>query len=182
MFAIVHEYTHAVVDHIKFRYSYDNKYPLVELPSMTSELIAGDIINCYYTNLGEEVRNYLLASVSSLNQFAKELLKADEFLSTHTLDNDEQLKYNINYFSKKSKELKMSLSNRLQLENICYLIPFIYSVELYNLYNKDKELFLYDMDKIITMENSDNYYEELKRLGLVPNQNMRKHVERIKRG
>lgn len=182
LFAIVHEYTHAVVDRIKFRYSYDNKYPFVELPPLTSELIAGDIMRSYYTNLDEEIENYYIGSVASLHDYADEIIKVKRFIDTFSIDDDEQIKYNIEHYTNNAERLKNPITNKLQLENICYVVPFIYAVELYFVYIVDKELFQYDINKIITMDNCSNYYEEIKKLGLTPNKNMKKFVESIKRG
>ena len=38
------------------------------------------------------------------------------------------------------------------------------------------------MNKIITMDNCQNYYDEVKKLGLIPNQNVNKFIQNIKRG
>lgn len=182
LFAIVHEFTHAVVDRIKYRYSYDSKYPLVELPSLTSELISSDIINSFYTNVKEEVKYYLGGSMASLHVYAGDIIKIKNFLETHTLDNDDQIQHNIKYLTNKSVRTKEALTDKILLENICYVVPYIYAIELYYLYSKDHELFQYDMNKIITMDNCSNYFEELKRLGLVPNQHTKQFIHTIKRG
>lgn len=182
LFSIVHEYTHAIVDRIKYRYSYDNNYPFVELPSITAELIAKDIIKAYYTNVNEEIKNYFIGFIASLNEYAKNILLAKKFLDTYSLDDEEQIEYNLKHFAKSSKRNSSSFTDKLQLENICYVVPFIYAVELYYIYLSDTELFQYDMNKIITMDNCSNYFNEVKKLGLVANQNTNKFIQNIKRG
>lgn len=182
LFSIVHEYTHAIVDRIKFRYSYDNKYPFVELPSLAAEMIAKDMIKNYYTNISGEIKNYFVGSVASINEFAKNILMAKKFLDTYSLDDEEQIKYSLNYFTNFSKRKSNALINKLQLENICYVVPFMYAMELYFIYLNDVELFQYDINKIITMDNCSNFLEEVKKLGLVPNQNTNNFIQNIKRG
>ena len=182
LFSIVHEYTHAVVDHIKFRHSYDDKYPFIELPSLTAEMIAKDIIKSYYTNIGEEVRNYFFGSLASINMFAKNILYAKNFFDAYTLDDEDQINYYLDFYTNFSKIKRSNLTDKLQLENICYVIPFIYAIELYYIYLEDNELFQYNMNKIITMDNCQNYYDEVKKLGLIPNQNVNKFIQNIKRG
>lgn len=182
LFAIIHEYTHAVIDRIKFRYSYDNKYPFVELSSITAEMIAKDFIKSYYTNVNEEIKNYFLGAIASINTFANHILLANQFLESYSLDNEEQIKYNLQYFANGSKRMVNNLTNKLQIENICYVVPYIYAIEFYFLYLEDSELFQYDINKIITMDNCSNYFEEVKKLGLIPNQNTKRFIQNIKRG
>lgn len=182
LFAIVHEYTHTIVDRIKYRESYDEHYPFIELPSITAEMIAKEFVKSYYSKVKGDIRDYFMGFMAAMNNYAKNILMAQKFLDKYSLENEMQIKNNLRVFTNYSKIDDEALTDKLQLENICYVVPYIYAIEFYFLYQKDKELFQYNMKKTITMEDGNNYLKEMKKLGLVPNQNINNFIQNIKRG
>ena len=59
----------------------------------------------------------------------------------------------------------------------------MYALELYMLYQKDKDLALHYIKQIIMMRgNSEKqYYYNIKRLGIIPNEHLQEFQENLKR-
>lgn len=181
-FAIVHEYTHAIVDRIKFRKSY-NYYPFVELPSLLMELIAKNEVIDTYAGLDNQVRTYFLATLRTILNYSKEISVADLYFS-----NCEDLKnYNgtlrdfiqITGYDKSYFDEFIKLTS---IERLMYIIPFLTATELYYIYLEDPEKCFYILNAIINLSYSNDYSQVLKSYDIELNQSAEKLVKEIKKG
>lgn len=157
LFNLVHEYTHTIVDRIKYRLSYMSHYPFIELPSITMEFISALLMKAFYLDIDNEVDAYLIELLNIVISYAKNIIERRDNLEENKNSND--------YFYKQSL-----------IHDLSYVIPLMYVSQLFYLYLSDKEKWMYTLNQIITMENSNNYLEDMKKLGLNPNQDLNRFI------
>lgn len=182
-FNIIHEYTHTIVDLLKYRYTYDCGYPFVELPSLFSELVAKDLILETYSGLDKEVKDYMLASLRTCINYANELVEEfNYFNSIPKLKNEDDVIKNIQRTLHLDKKAARALVSQSVIEKICYVIPIMVAIELYYIYKIDPEKCFYILNKLIYLDNCKNYIDELETLGINMNENSLRLVREIKKG
>lgn len=152
LFNLVHEYTHSVVDRINYRFSYNSHYPFIELPPMCMEIISALYMTDYYLDIGSDVQEYLKEIFNIVIGYARNIVAINKNISD--TDNEE----------------------KTLLHDTTYVIPFIHIFELLYLYLEDKEKWFYTLNKIINMPFSDNYLDEMKKLGLTPNKDLNRYI------
>lgn len=152
LFNLVHEYTHTIVDRINYRFSYNSHYPFIELPSMCMEIISALYMMDYYLDIRNDVQEYLKEIFNIVIGYARNIVDISNNIKSGA--NEEQ-----------------SL-----LHDMTYVIPFIHIFELFYLYLEDKEKWFYTLNKIINMPVSNNYLDEMKKLGLTPNKDLDRYI------
>lgn len=176
----IHEYSHATSVIISPTHVSDQNYTFCEIDSLFMEMIAADYLERIFKN-GE-------ATIAKANSHELQCCTADVIASKIDLIKAEDLFYNGCYTN--NKMLKESAKKYCglvseEVDDIIqqgslsydYTISYLFAVELYNLYKNDKEKALYILRKIIYLncKSELEYYNELKRLGLIPNMNMREY-------
>lgn len=149
LFSLVHEYTHAIVDHICFRTDYNSHYPFIELPSLNMELISASLMSEFFINIDSDITDYLKYIINTIIDYAKRIVSTSKYL-------------------KEKGEFPQDF-NRSIIIDFSYVIPYLFNFELFFLYKEDKEKWFYILNEIINMKPSDNSLEDIKKLGLIPN-------------
>ena len=65
------------------------------------------------------------------------------------------------------------------LEQFSYTIPYLTAIELYYIWKEDNVLALSLLKKLQTMPDSNNYYEELQKLGINLNEHGKEYILNI---
>lgn len=151
-FNLIHEYTHTVVDRMKYRHDYLCGYPFVELPSLLNELLLCDYLKEVYIGLDKDIKSYFNSLIRQTVAYAKRI---SNYYYKGIIDKDYMVKY------------------------ISYVIPMMEVIELYNVFLSDKEKGLFILNNIIMMDEVPNYLEYTKRLGLIPNQNVNNIINKF---
>ena len=177
LYSAIHEFAHA----ISFNFNpnallFDfNKRIFLEIESIFFELVAGDYLS-QNVNSGDEYNELISNHSLFLNeaiyltdriQIAK-LVKENDIYSNKTLKAlcDSELNFANFYVDQ--------LMGQQTYEVLPYIISYLFAVELYELYKYDKEKALHTLEKIMLLreESTLKYYQELKKLGLIPNSHM----------
>lgn len=183
---VIHEYSHATSLSINPNNLNDTKKSLyTEIDTIFMELVASD----YISKLFKDNSNTIFKA-SKLNEFAD---NADEL--SIMIDIIEGEKYTENGYTS-NKMLKNIASKHFNvipevindvigepnLTNTIYLTSYMFSLELYKQYLQDKEKALYNLKKIILLDNMNEleYYSNIKRLGLFPNLSLKTHYNEVK--
>lgn len=174
VFTTIHEYMHTTSNCINHNHLCRPKNLYMEIDTIFAELIAADYLESIFKNGAPTlIRAY---------EHGRYVCTADELSVKIELLEYEKLlghKYNSN------KELKLAAKSHCDVlgeeidelftspnfSGIDYLVSYIFALELYKLYLTDKEKALYYLKKIILLEcgSSQEYYYNIKRLGLFPN-------------
>lgn len=149
LFSLVHEYTHAIVDHIFYRTEYNSIYPFVELPSLNMELVSATLMSEFFLDIDSDIVSYFKYSINAIIDFAKRIVRISKYLN-------------------QSGEFPQYF-NRSLIIDYSYVIPYLFNLELFSLYNEDKEKWFYILMEIINIQPSGNPLEDIKKLGLTPN-------------
>lgn len=184
---VIHEYSHATSLSINPNHLNDIKKTLyTEIDTIFMELIAAD----YISKLFKDNSNAIIFKASKLNEYAD---NADELSIMIDIINGE--KYTENGYTS-NKMLKNIASKHFNvipevindvigepnLTNTIYLTSYMFALELYKQYLQDKEKSLYNLKKIILLEDMDEleYYSNIKRLGINPNLSLKTHYNEVK--
>ena len=174
LYSSIHEFAHA----ISFKYNsevtlYDkNKQLFLEIETLFFELVASDY---FTTNINtkdeyhEIIQNHYL--------FLHESKIFDDRMKIANLVMQSDIKTNEEFRKICNEELHFTndyLDNIMKqntLEILKYLTSYLFAIELYELYKKDKEKALHILEKIMLMKNNSTlkYYNNIKELGLNPN-------------
>ena len=149
LFSLVHEYTHAIVDHIFYRMEYNSIYPFVELPSLNMELVSATLMSEFFLDIDSDIVSYFKYTINAIIDFAKRIVRISKYLN-------------------QSGEFPQYF-NRSLIIDYSYVIPYLFNLELFSLYNEDKEKWFYILMEIINIQPSGNPLEDIKKLGLTPN-------------
>lgn len=149
LFSLVHEYTHAIVDHICFRTDYNSHYPFVELPSLNMELISALFMSDFFLDIDSDITDYLKYIINTIIDYAKRIVNTSKYL-------------------KEKGEFPQDFNHSIIID-FSYVIPYLFNFELFFLYKEDKEKWFYILNEIINMKPSGNSLEDIKKLGLIPN-------------
>lgn len=149
LFSLVHEYTHAIVDHIFYRTEYNSIYPFVELPSLNMELVSATLMSEFFWDIDNDIVSYFKYTINAIIDFAIRIVRISKYLN-------------------QSGEFPQYF-NRSLIIDYSYVIPYLFNLELFSLYNEDKEKWFYILMEIINIQPSGNPLEDIKKLGLTPN-------------
>lgn len=180
----IHEYGHATSLSINPMHLTGSNYTFCEICTLFIEMIASDYLESIFKN-GE-------AEIAKAEKHEIHWCTADLLTTKYRLVKAEEQFYGGNYTS--NKMLKESAKKYCKLcseevEDIIqngslsydYSISYIFAVELYKMYNEDKEKALYYLRKLIYLDCKSEleYYKTIKRFGLIPNMHMREYNREI---
>lgn len=174
LYSSIHEFGHA----ISFNYNpkgalYDkNKRLFIEIETLFFELVASDYFVKTIDSKNEYqeiIQNHYLFLYESMI-FTDRMKIANLFMNKEVSSNEEFKKICNNELKFDNKYLD-NIMKQNTLEIFTYLTSYLFAIELYELYKKDKELSLNSLEKIMLMNNDSTikYYKEIKKLGLIPN-------------
>lgn len=180
-FRMVHEYTHAIADRLKYRRSYYNHYPFVELPSLFMELIASDEINSTYIGLNNDVKTYNLASIKTMSRYADDLLTLNDYIINSSVikEYNDTVKDAMR-ITGESKEYIEYLLEMSSVERLMYVIPYLVAIELYYIYKKDPEKAFSILNELIMLDSID-YSKVLEAYDIHLNENTSRFIKHIKK-
>lgn len=171
--SFIHEYGHGISSLINHDHLYDsNKFLYREIDTLFYELIANDyIINNISKRDGLNLANINLADYLEAANNVMKCKKSLLFTSFMQKINKDYIIYKRCY-----------LEDDINIES--YLIDYLFAIELHYIYKIDKEKTLYILDNIIKMNNksSKDYYDEIVKLGLKPNNKVDDYKEGIAYG
>lgn len=153
LFNLVHEYTHSIIDRINYRMSYNSHYPFIEVGPLLMECISALLMREYYLDIDSNVEDYLKEILSLIITYSKNIININDNIDTCTIQRNADL-----------------------IHDISYVIPYIHIFELFYLYLSDKEKWFYTLNRIIEFPPTNNYIEEMKKLGLTPNRFMDRYI------
>ena len=178
LFTTIHEYMHTTSNCINHHHVCPPKNLFMEIDSIFAELIASDYLEGIFKN-GQPTLVRAL-------EHGRYTCTADELIAKIQLIEYEQThrqKY------KNNKDIKTVAKEHFELEpeeidriftkpyfqDSTYLMSYIFALELYKLYLLDKDKALYVLKKLILLEckSSEQYYQKIKELGLIPNAHVR---------
>lgn len=153
LFNLVHEYTHSIIDRINYRMSYNSHYPFIEIGPLLMECISALLMREYYLDIDSNVEDYLKEILNLIITYSKNIININDSIDTCTIQRNADL-----------------------MHDISYVIPYIHIFELFYLYLSDKEKWFYTLNRIIEFPPTNNYIEEMKKLGLTPNRFMDRYI------
>ncbi len=153
LFNLVHEYTHSIIDRINYRMSYNSHYPFIEIGPLLMECISALLMREYYLDIDSNVEDYLKEILNLIITYSKNIININDSIDTCTIQRNADL-----------------------IHDISYVIPYIHIFELFYLYLSDKEKWFYTLNRIIEFPPTNNYIEDMKKLGLTPNRFMDRYI------
>ncbi len=183
-FTTTHEYMHATSFQINGDQVYDEeKQIFIEIESVLVELLAADF---YLKMTGDE--NALLFKSLIHNRFVQTSSELDLNLKLMEME-----KFQREEFPNK-KALKIALKkvfydgdineilNCINKDPELYLTGYMFAICLYNLFQEDKDKALDLLKRKILLKNSscEEYYSNIKRLGIIPNLGLETYEKSLK--
>jgi len=174
LFSTIHEYSHATSFNINPLHIINNEM-FLEIDSLFMELIAADYIENVLKN-GDAImirttahEEYAMVSEALKSQI--NLIEKAKSLEKSFTCNKELKTIAHNFCHIEPEDLESLLDDYYNSNIEYYLICYIFALELYDLYKTDKDKALYCLKKIILLECKDKleYYNSIKKLGLIPN-------------
>ena len=176
--SVVHEYGHAITLQINpYHLAYDKRY-FIETTSIFMELLASD----YY----QSQTNNNDASINKINNHIEFIDDAKKIKMILSLMEEEK---NLEQKFSSTKEMRKHLNRNLFTDDCFnksfnsasnpdeeFLSSYIIAIELYMLYKEDKDKALDTLKRIILlneMPDEEQYYSNIKRLGIIPNLSLR---------
>lgn len=182
----VHEYSHATSLSINPNHLTESKTLYTEIDTIFMELVASEYISKLFKDNSSTIFN-----ASKLNEYSS--YAEDISIMIKTIESE---KYAENGYSN-NKTLKKIAAEVLDfvpdiiddvigepnLDNIIYLTSYMFALELFNLYNEDKEKALYILKRIILLENMNEleYYNNILKLGINPNFILQEHYKEMEK-
>lgn len=170
----IHEYTHVCGSLINPMHMLFPKNIFGEIDPLFMELISNDFL--YKQLKDDNLKTHKVNNHFSYSNHAEEIIKKTKLI---------ELERNLKNGFQTNKELKDIANTKLNihpliLEDIIrdsnstsdyYLISYLFAIEFYELYLKDKEKALFYLRKFILLECKSEleYYESIKKLGIIPN-------------
>lgn len=174
----IHEYEHATSIVINPYHVHGLNRPFCELDPLFMEMIGADYLESIFKD-GEAIK-------AKASNHETQCLTSELLSSKINLVKAEELHYKDGYTS--NKILKESakkycglvsedVDDLIQYSSLPYdySISYIFAVELYNMFQNDRDKALYYLKKIIYLncKTELEYYNELKKMGFIPNLHMR---------
>ena len=168
-------------DRIKLREGY-NDYPFNEMLPILMEMIALDFIEDKLDQIDEDCRKVRISRMRTISRYAREL--SNEYKYITSVDTTKKTRHMVSDLATTAnisvKHAQRLLSNSAK-EKLAYVIPSILDIELYYLYQFDREKFADVVMRLINAE-SDDYRKYIKDTGIILNQHSKQYVKEIKRG
>lgn len=170
----IHEYEHSISSSINYNHIRNRLF--IEFDTQFIELIAQDYLKSITNNKGIPILRY--------NDLVKRFLESNDIcdlISLISAEKEQKTPFTSNKMLKDVALNKCNIDpddvslllyeNSDDLTSDNYLLGYLLAVELYKIYKDDKDKALHLLKKIILLDNNSNeqYYSNIKRLGLVPN-------------
>ena len=174
----IHEYMHITSFTINPNHGGLSKHLFREIDSLFSEISAIDFL---YEKLHDD--NLIALKIKTFNDFF--IYARDIYLNSKLIEceettlegytNNKLLKQIAKYRCDIDNQELVDILNNTDTATFRYLIGYLFALELYNIFTVDKDKALYILNKIITLNCYDEeaYYNEIKKLGLIPNLSLR---------
>lgn len=181
----IHEYEHATSVSINPYTVMDQNYTFCEIGSIFMEMIGADYLETIFKN-GEAI-------IAKANEHQKyygnafilkskiDLIEAEKEYYKDGYTNNKALKHSsANYCG-----LTLKIVDKLIQEGgipYDYVISYIFAIELYNIYQIDKEKALNILRKLVYTDCKDEetFYKIIKNYGLIPNYHTREYTKSLK--
>lgn len=178
LFALVHEYMHAIY------YSMNRDYntvssDFIELSPMFAELVAADYFRKVLKNdnvTAQKAKNYFIYSYQINN-----ICNLIKLFSIEDEEGPFERNKDLYSGAKKLDIIKPQVLELLKQDQYEECASYIMAIELYNLYKNDREQAIKTFKKIIFLQKDDtlDYYKELQRLGIHPNEHLKEFYDRL---
>lgn len=180
----IHEYMHATSVLINPYHLCQEKSLYTEIDALFMELIASD----YIANLFKD-NSATIFKAEKLNDY---LSNSDDLAVmidaiTHEPKNGYQSNKELKRIAESEYDVLPeeidAIIGEPELNSTIYLTSYMFALELYKMYQNDKEKALYYLKKIILLENmsEEEYYSNIKRFGLFPNLSLKEHYQETKK-
>lgn len=181
-YGIVHEYAHTIADRIRYRLSYVDDYPFVELPSLFLELVTNNFITNNY-NLDNDVKIYNLSNYKLMLSHASDVINLYSYYSTNPNFNKKEdfIKDACSLLGGDKVYWNHLFTSNLGLERLMYSYPYLIAIELYYIYLNDPEYAKYVLEEIILMDPVDDYQSFLDKYGIHANEHSSEFLLDIKK-
>lgn len=179
----VHEYAHSIADLICYRVDSYSSYPFTELFPIFMSFLFLDYVDDTLENIHDEVRVLKVINARNMTGYATTIRDFYTFLKL--IDNTKLLETKKAFINNMSKMLEIKMGKVAQiletsiLEQFSYTIPYLTAIELYYIWKEDNVLALSLLKKLQTMPDSNNYYEELQKLGINLNEHGKEYILNI---
>lgn len=181
---VIHEYMHATSMVINPYHFLDNKYIYSELDTAFIELLAADYLNGIFKgNTGPALKasnhaeriNDVRNVIDTFKIIGFEERLGCDFDDNSELKNAAQKTCNL---SGKMLEDMLTIGD---FQPEIYITGYIFAIELYDLYKRDKDLALFFLRSIIEMRcyTYEDYYRQLKKFNLYPNNHMSEYHQEL---
>jgi len=181
----IHEYSHATSVSINPLHLSSSKTLYTEIDTIFMELIASDYLDTIMKS-----SNAPIIKADKINEFSG---NADTLCAQIDLIEEESKTKNGFRNNKELKKVALEkcdlhpeevedLLNYPGIHSSIYLTSFMFALELYKMYKKDKEKALYYLKRIIMLANlsEEQYYSSIKRFGIIPNQSANEFYKECK--
>lgn len=168
----IHEYSHALSTSLNYMHLLNTTY--CEIDSLFMELIAADYLENIFKD-GEAIlaKTYGYEAQYSIADTLKrkiDIIKAEEHFFPDGFKSNKELKECAKRYCYLENDEVDNLIQNIDY-SFNYPISYLFAIELYKLYQEDKDKAIYYLKKIIYLNCKTDleYYGELKRMGLIPN-------------
>jgi len=185
VFSTVHEFSHGISSLMNPRHITPEKMLFTEIDSTFMELIAADYFSKILDN--EKIQTYKAEKHHFYSEIAERFVSYLKLIILEDLlkegyTNKKRLKsFAIGYCNLNKDSFNDLIYGGYESYDK-YLLDYMFAVELYTLYKLDKDAALYYLKRIINLKRptSEKYFEDILKLGIIPNANMLEYHEEIK--
>lgn len=181
---VIHEYAHATSIIINPYNTDTNKYLYNEIETLFMELIAADYVEKMFKN------NFsTIYSSENLNAYLYDA--ADIFAIINIINGEPKNRkgYSTNKelkliahekYDYTSKEINNILNN-FDFQSPVYLTSYLFAIELYETYQKDKDKALYYLKQIILLKDlkEKEYFYKIQKMGIMPNEHLKSYYNEV---
>ena len=181
---VIHEFEHGVSMSINYAHLCDANLTFCEIDTIFMEMIGADYLENIFQNnqafLAKAARHEGYYCMANTLVSALDLVKAEEDYYKDGYTCNKHLKESAKKHCRLISEEVDSIIQHEELQ-YDYVISYIFAVELYKMYQEDRDKALYYLRKLILLDckNELEYYNSIKRMGLIPNQHMREYHNEI---
>ena len=171
LFTTIHEYGHSTSAQINPSHLNPEKELYSEIDSIFMELIAYDFFDRELNNYAGTIEKaHYHETYSSIAE------KANAIISLANLEKKLGTSFRYDKNSDYSFVLNAVTNLSTEINDYFYVTSYIFALELYDLYKKDKEKALDTLKKIILLDgNSEKqFYDDILDLGITPNASLEK--------
>ena len=181
----IHEYAHLTSYSINIFNKLSPNFYYTEIISLFFELIGADFLGTQFgidksTILKAENHN-TMSEFADITSYKIDLITFESlFLQGYTKNKDIKL-IGRDFLNLSSEKVNYLFKNE-NIEISDYVIGYIIALELYYIYLEDKEKAMFILKKMLlySAKSKLDYYNNIKKLGIIPNQHIEKYVTTLK--